>query len=319
MSGDPARRKPARRNVEAAARRIAGLAVHTPLLHSPHIDALSGRRVLFKCENLQRSGSFKFRGAANAVLSLSARERQRGVVTHSSGNHGAALAAIAQQLDIPATVIVPRGGSAYKRAQVRRFGARLVDCGATLAARERALARHLAASGAAYIPPYDHPAIVAGQGTVALEIAQDVVDVCEIWVPVGGGGLASGLVVAVGQRVQVMGAEPELAGDACASLHLGVRQPPMPPRTIADGLRTSLGELNFALLNAYRLPIELVSESQIRAAQKLAMNELNVLVEPSAAVPLAALLARRPCASQRGTVVVVLTGGNLDAAPLVSG
>lgn len=232
------------------------------------------------------------------------------MVTHSSGNHGAALAAVAQRLEIPATVVVPRNASSFKRAAIRRYGARIVDCGATLAAREKKLAEVMAASGAHFIPPYDHAAIVAGQGTASLELLETHADIDELWLPVGGGGLAAGTVVAAGGQLQVVGAEPALAKDAYESLILGVRQPAMPPRTVADGLRTALGELNFRILSDYNLPIHLVGEQEIIAAQKLAMSCLKLLIEPSSAVPIAALLKTAPHQSAR-RIGLILTGGNL--------
>ncbi len=161
-------RLPTRRNVEAARKRIRSRAHHTPLLSSHSLNELAGAEILFKAEGLQRSGSFKIRGALNAVLSLPAAERRRGVVTHSSGNHGGALACVASMLDIPATIVVPRGGSAFKRASVERYGGRIVNCGATLAAREKKLAEVQQATGAAFVPPYDHSAVIAGQGTAML-------------------------------------------------------------------------------------------------------------------------------------------------------
>ncbi len=309
-------RVPGIRNIEAAHRRIASRVHRTAVLHSRSIDALVGCRVLFKCENLQRSGSFKYRGALNAVLSLSPARRAAGVATHSSGNHGAALACVAQQLGVPATIVVPRGGSPFKRAAIRRYGAHRVDCGSRLASRQRALDGVVLGNGASFIPPYDHAAVISGQGTVALEIVDQCETVDEIWVPVGGGGLASGTVISVGEQVQVIGAEPAIAGDAWASLQSGVRQSAMPPRSVADGLRTSLGELNFRILADYDLPIKLVAEQAIIESQVLMMSCLKVLVEPSAAVPLAALLANGPHGAAAEQVVVVITGGNLDPAGL---
>ncbi len=304
-------RLPQRASVAAAARRIKSRAHHTPLLASRSLDALAGVDVLFKAEGLQRSGSFKYRGALNSVLSLSPAVRRRGVATHSSGNHAAALACVAQELGVPATIVMPRGGSATKRAAVRRYGGQIVDCGATLKAREQKLAEVLAATRASFIPPYDHNPVIAGQGTAMLEILQDA-DVDEVWVPVGGGGLASGCVLAAPPGIQVVGAEPQLAGDAQLSLRLGVRQPPMPPRTIADGLRTALGERNFAILAAYQLPIYTVTEKEIEAAQKLATSCLKVLVEPSSAVPLAALLKYGSFRPDARRIAIVLTGANLQ-------
>jgi len=273
---------------------------------------MAGVELVAKCENLQRSGSFKFRGASNAVLSLTAAQRRKGVVTHSSGNHGAALAAVAQSLSIPATVVIPRNASRFKRAAIRRYGAEVVSCGATLAAREKALAAVQAATGAHFIPPYDHPAIIAGQGTAALELLQQDPGVDEIWTPVGGGGLAAGTVLAAGASVQVVGAEPELARDAHDSLQLGERQAALPPLSVADGLRTALGELNYRVLQRYQLPIHLVSEAEILAAQQLAMSCWKLLVEPSSAVPLAALLKYGPQRPQSRRVAVIITGGNIE-------
>jgi threonine dehydratase len=218
---------------------------------------------------------------------------------------------VAQELGIPATVVVPHNASAFKRAAIRRYGARVVGCGPTLAARETTLAKVQAATGANYIPPYDHPAVIAGQGSAALEILDQDPGVDEIWTPVGGGGLASGTVLASGHAAQVVGAEPRLAGDAFASLQRGERQPAMPPRSVADGLRTALGELNFRILNAYQLPIRLVSEKEILAAQKLAMACLKLLIEPSSAVPIAALLKYGPCLPDTRRVVIIVTGGNV--------
>jgi threonine dehydratase len=280
-------------------------------LTSRTLSKLAGVDVVFKCENLQKSGSFKYRGALNTVLSLPTRVRRRGVATHSSGNHGAALAAVAQLLGIPATIVVPRNAVPFKQAAIRRYGAQIVRCGNTLTSREKKLAQVLDATGATYVPPYDHPGVIAGQGTCALEIVQDQPDVDEIWVPVGGGGMAAGTVLAAGQDVQIVGAEPTLAGDARMALQTHQIQPPMAPVTIADGLRTALGQLNFRILDRYQLPIHLVSEADIVATQKLVMSCLKVVIEPSSAVPVAALLEHGSWLSDSRRVVVIITGGNI--------
>ena len=219
---------------------------------------------------------------------------------------------MASELGLKATIVVPRSASAFKRAAIKRYGGEIVFCGKTQAARERALARVQAATGASYIPPYDHPAVIAGQGTAALEILRQAPQVEEIWTPVGGGGLVAGTVLAAGQHVQVVGAEPQLARDTYDSLRTGRRQPAMPPQTVADGLRAGLGELNFRILNAYRLPMRLVSDAEILAAQKLAMSCLKLLIEPSSAVPIAALLKYGAWRADTRTVVVILSGGNLQ-------
>lgn len=295
--------------VRAAAQRIAPYVHRTPVLRSRSIDALVGAPVHFKCENLQRSGSFKLRGALAALTALLAEAQSRGAVTHSSGNHGAALALAGRLLDVSVTVVMPLTGSDFKRRAVRRYGARVVDCGPTLDEREAALAAFQSRHGALFVPPYDHPEIIAGQGSAALELLEQVPDAGSVWVPVGGGGLASGTVLAAAPAgIQVRGAEPELADDAYRGLAAGVRQPAPPPRSVADGLRTALGALNFRILHAYGLPVSLVGEQAIVDAQRLIWNCLKVVAEPSSAVPLAALLAER---ASRPTAVV-LSGGNVD-------
>ena len=304
-----AARLPTLKNVHAARRRLANRLHQTPLHSSPSLSQRAGVSLLFKCENLQRSGSFKFRGALNAILSLPPEQRRLGVVTHPSGNHGAALAAVARELGIPATVVVPKNASAFKRAAIRRYGARIEGCGPTLAAREKTLAKVQSATGANFIPPYDHPAVIAGQGSAGLEILEQDPGVDEIWTPVGGGGLAAGTVLACGPDVQVVGAEPRLARDAFDSLQRGERQPAMPPRSVADGLRTALGELNFRILNDYQLPIRLVSDKETLAAQKLAMACLKLLIEPSSAVPIAALLKYGPHRPDSQRIVIIISGG----------
>jgi threonine dehydratase len=305
-------RLPTLKNVQVAARRLRPRIHNTPLLASRTLSAQAGVQVLFKCENLQRSGSFKYRGALNAVLSLDAQARTHGVVTHSSGNHGAALAAVAQTLRIPATIVVPRSASAFKRAAIRRYAGNIVNSGATLRSRQKTLAEVVVGSGAHFIPPYDHPHVIAGQGTACLEVLDVCPGVDEIWLPVGGGGLAAGTVLGAGAGVQVVGAEPELAADAYQSMQQHELQAPMPPVTVADGLRTGLGALNFKILDGYALPIKLVREDEILAAQQLAMSCLKILLEPSSAVPIAALLKYGPVNPATRCVVVIITGGNIE-------
>ncbi|MCR9259047.1 MAG: pyridoxal-phosphate dependent enzyme [Pseudomonadaceae bacterium] len=309
---------PSLRNVHAARKRIAGRIHQTPLLSSDTLNQLAGVEVLFKCENLQKSGSFKYRGALNSVLALPAAVRKLGVATHSSGNHGAALAAVAQRLNLPATIVVPHTASKFKQENIRRYGGRIVHCGKTLKSRENKLAEVLADTGASYIPPYDHFDVIAGQGTCALEILEQTTRIDEIWLPVGGGGLAAGTVLATSKpaasnkNVQVVGVEPTLAGEAQVALQTHQRQLPMSPVSIADGLRASLGLMNFKILDNYQLPIHLVSEQEIVDAQRLAMSCLKVVLEPSSAVPLAALLKHGSWGSDSRRVVVILTGGNVE-------
>lgn len=303
--------------VHAAANRIAGHVVNTPLLRSAFIDAQCGVRVVFKCESLQAIGAFKARGAANAVLSLSPEVAARGVVTHSSGNHAAALARAARRAGIPATIVMPTNAPATKRALVLREGGQVVDCEPTLAAREAGAAAVVAATGATLVHPYDDSAVIAGQGTAVLEAYASGLRPALLLVPVGGGGLLTGSGLATRSAspgTRVVGVEPAGADDAARSFRTGVRQPQTEPRTMADGLRTALGQRPFALLPQVVDDIVTVSEDSIRRAMDWLFNELKLVVEPSGAVPLAALLEGHvPAAGQE--VLVVLSGGNVDLNP----
>lgn len=305
-------RRPCLSDVLAARERLNGRVHQTPVYTSRSLDALVGCSIVFKCENLQRSGSFKARGALNTLLQLDADELRLGVATHSSGNHGAALAMAAQDLGIAATIVVPANAPATKRSAIAAYGAQIVECGPTLAEREAALAEVVVATGAIFVAPYNDSRVIAGQGTTALELIESHPAVEQIWVPVGGGGLASGCVlVAQNTGVRVVASEPELADDAFRSLASGELQPALPPRTIADGLRTALGPLNFEILRDYALTIHRVSEAEISAAQKLLMQRLKLVVEPSAAVPFAGLLnVSRLQQLDARCVGVILTGGN---------
>ncbi len=307
---------PEHADVLDAARRIAGRVLNTPAVCRDSLNETLGFQVFFKCENQQRTGSFKFRGATNAVARLAGNGSAAApvVTTHSSGNHGAALALAASQAGFESEIVVPRGANPLKRAAVSRYGGRIRDCGETLAERESVLASVIEACHALYVPPYDHPDIIAGQGTAALELAAAVPDLETVWVPVGGGGLASGTLLALSEsRVVVRGVEPALADDAYWSLRLGAIQPQKPPVTVADGLRTALGRIPFALFQKLGLTIDTVSEEEILAAQSLLWQRLKLVVEPSGAVPLAGLLAaaRKDPAGFRGTRHgVILSGGN---------
>ena len=295
---------------------IAGYVHETPVLVSRTLDSIAGCEVFFKCEMQQKVGAFKARGACHALMGASESLIANGVATHSSGNHGAALAWAAGLRQVPAYVVVPDNASTFKRAAIARYGASIIDCGPSLADREVALDELVATTGAHVVPPYDDARIIAGQGTAALELVRQVPGLESLWVPVGGGGLAAGCIAALSaSSVRIIGAEPELASDAAASMRLGSRQPQMPPLSVADGLRTSLGLLNFDMFRAYGLAICVVSEAEIRDAQRELMSILKVLVEPSSAVPWAALRRHGPSGARR--VGIVLTGGNIDlSAPL---
>lgn len=305
--------------VRAAAARIAAVVERTPVLRSDTLDALTGARLYLKCEHLQKTGAFKARGASNAVFGLPDDDAKRGVATHSSGNHGAALAWAARLRGIPAHVVVPSNANRAKRANIARYGARIVLCEPTLAARESTLATVLAETGANAVPPYDDARVIAGQGTAALELIEDAGGLDDLLTPVGGGGLLAGAAIAahgLDAAIRVYGAEPLGADDAARSLAAGERLPQTDPRTMADGLRTSLGALNFALIRREVESVITVTESEIAAATRLLWEICKQLVEPSSAVVLAALLAR-PEAFRGRRVGVVLSGGNVDLdAPL---
>ncbi len=296
-------------DVVSAARRIRSHVHRTPVVTSERLNEQAGAELFFKCENLQKTGAFKIRGAMNAVLSLGEADRRMGVATHSSGNHGAALASAARVVDAPAWIVVPETATRFKRANIERYEGCIVACGPTLADREAKLEEVLAETGATFVPPYDHDDVIAGQGTLGLELVEQVDNLDYIWLPVGGGGMAAGVVAAVGETsVQVCGAEPVLAGDAAQSLARGVRQGPMPPTTIADGLLTGLGSRNFERLMAYRLRITLVDDTEIVSAMRMLWSCLKLVVEPSGAVAFAAVLRARP----RGRIGIVLSGGNVE-------
>lgn len=301
-------------DVEAAARRIAGHVHRTPVLTSRSLDEAFGARLFFKCENLQRVGAFKARGAANAVLALDDETARRGVATHSSGNHGAALALAAARRGIPSWVVVPTSAPSVKREAVRRYGATVIDCPPTLAGREAALEAVVARTGATVVHPYDDASVIAGQGTAALELLEDVPDLDVLIAPVGGGGLISGTGLAVRARqspARVYAAEPAAADDAWQSLARGERVRLDAPDTIADGLRASIGLRNFFLMQTLVDAVIRVPEADILPAMQLLWERMKLIVEPSAAVPLAALGQGQP--DIRGLRVgVILTGGNVD-------
>ena len=306
---------PTRADVVAAARVLSGRVHKTPVLTSTTLNALLGVDLFFKCENLQRSGAFKIRGATNAVRALP--QDVRTVATHSSGNHGAALALAAREAGRKAVVVLPRDAQPAKRAAIARYGAEIVVCEPTLAAREETLAAVLARTSATFVPPYDDARIIAGAGTAALEFLQQEPALEQIWVPVGGGGLAAGTVLAAGDAARVVLAEPELARDAKDALESGQPQPALPPKTIADGLRTALGERNFAILRQARAPVWLASEAGIRHWAALLGAILKVVVEPSAAVTVAAMAENPSSTSTNGAKIpkvgVILSGGNVGA------
>ncbi|MDX2166339.1 MAG: pyridoxal-phosphate dependent enzyme [Deltaproteobacteria bacterium] len=300
--------------IRAAAERLRGVVHRTPVATCATLDRLAGRALFFKCEHLQKAGAFKFRGASNAVLSLADDVAARGVVTHSSGNHAAALALAAQQRGIAAHVVMPRSVSAPKRRAVEEYGGRVVSCEPTMAARQAAAAALQAETGATLIPPFDHPDVIAGQGTAALELLADVPDLDAIVAPIGGGGLISGTAIAAAahdRRIAVVAAEPAGADDAARSKAAGEWIDQTDPHTIADGLLTSLGTLTWPIVRDQVAAVVTVSEAEIVAAMRLLWERAKLLVEPSAAVALAAVLSPAFPATQR-RVGIILSGGNVD-------
>lgn len=300
--------------IRAAAWRISPQAHRTPVLRSRALDRATGALLFCKCEQFQRSGSFKFRGAANAVFSLDDATAARGVVTHSSGNHGAALALAARLRGIPATVVVPAGATAAKVEAIRRYGARTVECAPTLADREAVATRVQAETGAALVHPYNDLRIIAGQGTAALELLEEVPDLDAIVVPLGGGGLLSGTALAVAEiaeRIQVHGVEPTGADDAVRSLAAGEIVRLEHPETIADGLRASLGSITFEIVRQLATSVVAVDDAAIVRAMRLVWETMKIVIEPSCAVTVAALLEGVLDLRSR-RVGVIFTGGNVD-------
>ena len=301
-------------DVEAAALRIAPYVHRTPVVTSTSLDRASGATLFFKCENLQRIGAFKMRGASNAVWSLGEDEARRGVLTHSSGNHGAALARAAGQRGIPCRVVMPDNAPAAKRRAVEDFGATVVSCAPTIQSREETAARLLEETGAVLVHPYNDPRVIAGQGTATRELLQEVPDLDLIVAPVGGGGLLSGTAIAtaaLAPEAAVWGAEPAGADDAQRSLAAGRIVPVAAPSTVADGLRSTIGPLPLAILLAHAVRIATVDDAAILSAMRLFWERTKLILEPSGAVPVAALIEGAiPARGMR--VGVILSGGNLD-------
>ncbi len=299
-------------DVRQAAGRIAPYVVGTPVMTSRTLDARAGVELYFKCENLQRIGAFKARGAHNAVLSIQPHSLSRGVVTHSSGNHGAALALAARNAGTRAWIAMPRNAPKSKVASVERLGGTIEFCEPTLAAREACCAEIQQRTGATLIHPYDDWQVITGQGTAALEMVEQVPELDAIVVPVGGGGLLAGTaIVGAGLGIEVHGAEPAAADDAYRSFIAGERQALASTTTIADGLRASLGERPFEVIRRQVRGITTVAEGEIIEAMRLTWEVMKIVIEPSSAVPVAAILSgRMPLAGKR--VGVILTGGNVD-------
>ncbi len=299
-----------------AADRIRPWIHRTPVMTCATLDRIAGRRLFFKCEQFQKVGAFKFRGAMNAVLQLTSDEAERGVITHSSGNHAQGLALAAKLRGIVATIVMPRNAPDVKKNAVRDYGARLVECEPTLPAREKTVAEIQAETGATLVPPYNHPHVMAGQGTATLELLADVPDLDAIITPVGGGGLLSGTCIAgkgINPALRVFAAEPTGADDAYRSKTSGSWVPQTHPKTVADGLLTSLGDLTWPILRDVAEAVIPVTDAEIVAAMRLLWERAKLLVEPSAAVPLAAVLSPRLGEMGRiDRIGIILSGGNVN-------
>jgi threonine dehydratase len=302
-------------DIQAAADRTRHIVRRTPVFTSRTFDALSGAGAFFKCENFQRGGAFKIRGAANFILSIPKDELPRGVVTYSSGNHGQAVAIAAESLGTPATIVMPADAPALKLAATQSHGARIVTYDRAAEDRE-AIAQQIAReTGATIVPPYDHPRTIAGQGTAALELLDEAPDLDALVVPIGGGGLISGSSIAahaIRAGIRVFGVEPEHGNDTLLSIRAGSRVAIPLPETIADGLRaTTPGALTFPLIQKHVEDIVLVSDSEIRAAMKFLLTRMKTLVEPSGAASAAAALHHKLPPDIR-RIGVILSGGNVD-------
>jgi threonine dehydratase len=306
---------PTRADIESAHSRIRPYIHRTPVHTSQSIDAEAGATLFFKCENFQKVGAFKARGAMNAVLMLPPHERSRGVATHSSGNHAQALARAARIAGIPSYIVMPRTAPQIKKQGVRTFGGEIFDCEPTLEARETTLAEVVARTGAVEIHPFNNYDVIAGQATAGWELLEDVPHLDVLVAPVGGGGLLSGALLAAHYRapqVAVWGAEPADADDACRSLQSGKIERSQ-ARSVADGLLTSLGDKTFPIIRQHVRGIFTVTDAEIVAAMRLIWERLKMVVEPSCATPLAAILKQRNTFAGR-RVGVILTGGNVDMA-----
>ncbi len=305
------------KDIARAAERLAGTAVRTPLLADTGLDVLAGRPVSVKCENLQRGGAFKFRGAYNAITEAMEQGPVDRVIAYSSGNHGIAVSLASKLHGVRATIVCPTDAPPEKRSQIEALGATIVDYDRQTGDRA-AIAATLTGDGSVIIPPYDRPAVIAGQGTVGLEITQQAGGTAleAVVVPVGGGGLISGVSTAVKSLlpgVKVIGVEPELASDTYQSLLAGTRVEIPPPDTIADGLRSQMpGELTFPIIEQLVDEIVLVSEAEIAEAMAAMFLHAHVVAEPSGAVALAGVLSGRASLSAGGAVCVVVSGGNIS-------
>lgn len=307
---------PDQNEITAAAHRIASHIHHTPVFTNQTINSITGNTIWFKCENLQKAGAFKTRGATNALLQLSPQEKINGVATHSSGNHAGALARAAGLLNIKSHIVMPENSSNVKVEAVKHYGGRLTFCDNTLKSREETLNKIISDTGATVIHPYNDINIICGQATAAMESFKQVHGADIIMTPVGGGGLLSGTALAAkyyADSIKVIGCEPEQANDAYQSFISGSYIPATSTNTIADGLRTSLGDITWPIIKELVDDIITVSEADIIKAMRLVWSRMKLIIEPSSAVPLATLLNHTTNHKIKNkTIIIILSGGNVD-------
>jgi threonine dehydratase len=313
--------QPNLRDIKAAHERISRYINKTPVLTCTALDRMVGARLSFKCENFQKTGAFKFRGACNAVFLLSGEEASRGVATHSSGNFAAALASAASERDIAARIVMPSSAPEVKVAAVKGYGGVITFCEPTSASRESTAEKVIKETGATFIHPYNDHHIIAGQGTAALELMEEIPDLDFVLAPVGGGGLLSGTAIAakgLNPKTRVIGCEPKNADDAYRSMKAGRIIPSENPNTIADGLRTSLGDKTFPIIRDLVDEILLATEEEIITAMRHIFERMKIVAEPSAAVPLAILLTNQLNVKDK-KIGVIISGGNVDFSRFFEG
>jgi len=313
--------RPTIENIRVAHQRIRPYIHKTPVLTCNALNEIVGANLFFKCENFQKVGAFKFRGACNTVFSLSNSEASRGVVTHSSGNHAAALALAARKRGISPRIVMPSNAPKVKIEAVKNYGGIITFCEPTLASRESTAAKVIEETGATMIHPFNDYRIIAGQGTAALELIEEIIDLDYILAPVGGGGLLSGTAItakALKPTIKIIGCEPKNADDAYRSIKAGKIIPPDNPNTIADGLKTSLGNKTFPIIRELVDKIVLVTEEQIITAMRYIFERMKIIVEPSSAVAFAVLLSKKLNVTDKN-VGIIISGGNVDFSKFFEG
>lgn len=305
---------PGKEDIQKAAERIAKYAHRTPILRSSSIDEMTGAKLFFKCENFQKVGAFKFRGAINTAMQLEEGDLMKGLATHSSGNHGQAVALAAKMNNVPAYIVMPKNSTKAKIEAVKGYGAKVILCENSLAAREEELNKVVEEKGAYFIHPYDDFRVIAGQGSSAYELIEDVDDLDIIVTPIGGGGLISGSALSAayfGEKIEVIGVEPEGADSASKSIEAGQWTDVPHPNTVCDGLRAGIGKKNFEVISQFVNHTFRVSDKEAVQAMRIIWERMKIIVEPSCAVPLAGIL-KKPELFRNKKVGIILTGGNID-------